>query len=315
MNHEALATPALDLAAELRAGASSLGAPPPEGTPSMSETSIDGTLLLDTIGLEPADFVFGLGTRTFPYGMWMGAKKGDDFAQASKVVEATIGDAINGARAQASAVGAVGVVGLQIKSALHLHYVTVEVKGTAVRARKPRRGDPPPVFVTDLSARDLVLLDDAGWTPTDLTYGTCFAIVRWQSGVKYTENREMENMTKAIYLAREKSVEAMQRRAASLHSGGVVGTSISEELLGMLNYRVLGYRIIGTGVRTTTRGATVTPPQLTVSMDSGGLTFDVASLRGSSTNLLRYRNASSGEGRDLADSVTSDMWRHVRLTR
>jgi len=305
----------VDLAGELRAGMAAIARPAAEGTPSMSETSIDGTLLLDTIGLEPADFVFGLGARSFPYGMWIGGKNRADIAQASQVLEGVIADAVKGARTQAAAVGARGIVGLQMRTTLRLHYVTVEVKGTAVRDATSRKADDREIFVTDLSARDLVLLDDAGWAPVDFVYGTCFAIVRYQPRVKYTENIEMENMTQALYLAREDSVEKMQHRAMASKAGGVMGTSISEELHGMLTYRVLGFRATGTSVRRIRKTSAVNPPTFSVSMDEDARVFDVAALRGSSTNLLAYRDPSAEQDRAFDDSASSRVWRTLRLSR
>jgi uncharacterized protein YbjQ (UPF0145 family) len=302
--------PEIDLAAELRDGSKSLLSTP-EAVATMSETSIDGTLLLHSIGMEPIDFVFGVGARSHPYQMWSSARQKHEVTGASQALDAAMGAAESTLQSQALAAGAVGVVGVQLHTEIKVHYTYVELKGTAIRPLKTPTKAPESVFTTCLSARDVVLLHQAGCSPLRFLVAVNFAVVGYQQNPHLTENVELKNLTDALYASREKSVERIQTKALSLGSDGIVGTEIDKKLIGVNTFQVVAFQATGTAIKKRSDRANV-DATWTIPMDDWRVDFDVAALRGASSQLLSIRDGSDSTGEFLSDSRSARVRKRMR---
>ncbi len=105
--------------------------------------------------------------------------------------------------------------------------------GTAVSdARRSSATHPRQFFTSDLSGKDLYLLHQAGYRPLGLVMGCCVYHVAHRSFGQWArsqrQNVEMQNVTEALYDARELAMGRMQEEALSYGADGVVGVSTSE---------------------------------------------------------------------------------------
>jgi uncharacterized protein YbjQ (UPF0145 family) len=160
------------------------------------------------------------------------------------------------------------------------HHVDVTLTGTAVR----RTGSTKPSFefVSDLSARDFVLLTRSGWWPLGLAAGASFVIAPRRSARQWAsqqgQNTELPNLTEALYLAREKAMERMQRSGMAMQAEGVVGVKLREGPLGY-NARVMQFIAVGTGVHLREDAHRPVDPTMVVSLDDRVREFDIRKLR------------------------------------
>ena len=302
-------TTPLDLSSELREGFRSLSDSAGESIPRMSETSIDGTLLLHSIGMEPADFVYGVSARTHPYHMWSTSKKKDVVVIATQVFDAAFAAARSSLQHQAESVGAIGVIGIQVRIQIKVHYTFIEVKGTAIRPMKTGRKNEEEIFTTNLQARDVVLLHRAGWSPMQCLATTNYAVVPYRSHVRFTENVELTSLTNALYKSRGDALERLQTQAISMSSDGIVGTDTRETLLGVNTFQIVAFQALGTAIRKVDSREDI-DMVLSLPIDDK-VAFDVAALRGASSNLLSYRELPVTDDRMLQDSRSSKLWRLV----
>ena len=139
--------------------------------------------------------------------------------------------------AEAEALGADGVIGVQIRpvrlafSSEVLEFMAV---GTAIRSedgvdhRTPNRVP----FTSHLSGQDFWTLWQHGWFPRAMVMGTCVYHVAHltfrQSLQSYGVNTEMVPYTQAIYDARELAMSRMQYEGRQVGAAGVVGVSVNE---------------------------------------------------------------------------------------
>jgi uncharacterized protein YbjQ (UPF0145 family) len=275
-----LSTPPLATAAPPASHAAAvLHRPPkaPRGT--TSDLSIDETLLLHSAGWEPVDLVFGVSWWSIPWGVWQW--------QTGEVGEAST--AFGGAFEQAAHLmadecehaGATGVLGVEIEQRVSSHHVSITLSGTAVR-RVGDQSKPKFEFLSDLSARDFVLLTRAGWWPVGLTAGASFVVAprrsmgQWAS--QQGQNMELPNLTNALYLARENAMSRMQNAGRILHADGIVGVKLREGR-GGANVRIMQFVAIGTGVRLVADSHRSVAPTMVVPLDERVRQFEAAKLR------------------------------------
>ena len=130
--------------------------------------------------------------------------------------------------AEASALGADGVVGVSIKERfLEGDNRELMLVGTAVRGRYRTRAQHP--FVTDLSGTDVAKLLHAGWVPCGLAYGLSVGIrhddYRTQNCVSiWSGNNEVPGYTDLVHTVREDARHQMSVRARR-HGGEAVVVS------------------------------------------------------------------------------------------
>jgi uncharacterized protein YbjQ (UPF0145 family) len=178
--------------------------------------------------------------------------------------------------------GGHGVVGVRIEFQVHPTHLSVDLIGTAVRPVGARGGAQSP-FISDLSARDFVLLHTAGWVPEGLAFGTAYVFAP-RRGVgtvmsQRGQNVELTNFTQAIYAARESAMERMQQSAVAQGGKGMVDVQILEGPMHFARH-VVAFACWGTAIRVGPAGHRHIAPKVILPIDDRGLAFDAASLRG-----------------------------------
>jgi uncharacterized protein YbjQ (UPF0145 family) len=271
-----------DPSAALRQGSASLAHSVEAGATMMSESSIDATLLLHSIGFEPVDFVFGVAAQSFPFRVWnSGSTPGfRQFPQgpvprATATFDAAFTRAKEKVRQRAASLGASGVVDTTLSVVVRERYLLVQVSGTAIRRRgavaKSEAAHPP--FVSDVSARSLVGLVQMGFLPSDYVAGYGFSAVTFVNPPNFNRNAEITTLTQAMYESREAAMEKLQRAAQAKDVVGVVGIRTLEQRHLQLDIRVVMFGATGTSI--VRYGVNVEPtPRLTLSLDESKLSFD-----------------------------------------
>ena len=282
------APPAPDLRAEMRRGAESLAvpAPPSEARGITSDLSVDEALLLHAAGWEPLDLVCGVAVVSVPVGVWNWGRGA--ISLASDAHNAAVDQAARALRAECGKVHGHGVVGVRVDVEVRTHHIEVALVGTAVRpvdGKDPRGTDAAEAmpFVSDLSARDFMLLMRAGWMPVGLAFGACFVYApRRTAGMamkQSTQNVELTNYTEAMYSARESAMEKMQESALEAGGQGVVEVKVTEGPMSFARHAV-GFTAWGTAVTLVAEQHQFVQPEMVLPLDDAIVTFEAQSLRG-----------------------------------
>ncbi len=250
-----------------------------EGHGTTSDLSIDEVLLLHSAGWEPVGVVFGVSWWSIPWGAWQWGQVGE-VEEASAAFRGAFDQAVSGLRKECSDLSGTGVVGVGIELKVTGHHVDVALAGTAIR-RIGHRG-PGFEFVSDLSARDFVVLSRAGWKPLDLVAGASFVIAPRRSARQWAaqkgRNVELSNLTQALYHAREAAMEGMQQGGLRLGAEGVVAVKLREGPLGHSS-RVIEFVAVGTAVKAETGGHRSISPAMVLPLDEEVRLFEATSLR------------------------------------
>lgn len=250
----------------------------PGGRGTTSDLTIDETLILHSIGWEPVDMVFGVSWWSIPWGVWQWTT--GEVAAASTAFAGAVDQAASLLRKECEKAGGSGVLGVEIAVRVSSHHVAIELSGTAVkRTDRPQRGFE---FISDLSARDFVLLTRSGWWPLGLAAGASFVVAPRRTARQWAaqqgQNTELPNLTEALYLAREGAMERMQRSGASMKAEGIVGVKLREGRASS-GIRVMQFVAIGTGVHLREREHRTIAPVMVVPLDEQVRLFDLKSLR------------------------------------
>lgn len=264
---------------EVRDAVGVLGAPQADGgRGTTSDLTIDETLLLHAAGWEPVDLVFGTSWWSIPWGVWQWTT--GEVQEASGAFAGAADQAAALVRRECERVGATGVLGVEIGLTVSSHHVAVSLTGTAVRRVDGVRGETE--FLSDLSARDFVLLTRAGWWPLGLATGASFVVAprrtvgQWAS--QQGQNMELPNLTEALYLARERAMERMQRSGEAMHADGIVAVKLREGRASS-SVRVTQFVAFGTGVHLKDGEHRSIRPELVVPLDEQVRLFEATSLR------------------------------------
>jgi uncharacterized protein YbjQ (UPF0145 family) len=274
--------------AELQAAMAALVGPGPDGhaghaggtggRATTSDLSIDEILLLHSIGWEPVDVVFGVSWWSVPWGVWQWQV--GEIEEASNAFAGAMDEASRLLRDECTRLGGSGVVGVDVKLRVASHHIDLTLTGTAVR--RIGAATSPFEFVSDLSARDFVLLTRSGWWPVGLAAGASFVVAPRRSARQWAaqqgQNTELPNLTEALYLAREKAMERMQRSGMAMHAEGVVGVKLREGPLGY-NARAMQFVAVGTGVHLREDAHRTIDPTMVVTLDERVREFDIRKLR------------------------------------
>ncbi len=271
---------AVDLRAEMRRAADSLGVPahdPPDRAVT-SDLSVDEGLLLHSIGWEALDVVFGASVVSIPPMVWTWGS--GEITSASEAHNQAVRSAAQRLGEQCSKVRGHGVVGVRVEVVVHRHHVDVELTGTAVRPVKGK--DSSWAFVSDLSARDFTLLHNAGWGPIGLAFGASFVYAPRRSvGTtmrQSSQNVELTNYTEAMYAAREAGMEHMQRSALDMGAQGIVAVRVAEGPMWFANHAI-GFTAWGTAVRLEAPSHQYLRPEVVLPLDDAVVEFEAQSLR------------------------------------
>lgn len=268
------------LSGEVRRAVAALGAPAPGGKarPTTSDLSIDETLLLHSAGWEPVDLVFGVAWWSIPWGVWQWTT--GEVHEASAAFTGASDQAATLLRRECEKAGGSGVIGVEIGLTVSSHHVAVALSGTAVR--RTGGGGNAFEFVSDLSARDFVLLTRAGWWPVGLATGASFVVAprrtvaQWAS--QQAQNTELPNLTQALYLAREGAMERMQHAGQSMHAEGIVAVKLREGRASS-SVRVTQFVAFGTGVHLRDGVHRPVSPEMVVPLDERVRFFEATALR------------------------------------
>jgi uncharacterized protein YbjQ (UPF0145 family) len=93
------------------------------------------------------------------------------------------------------------------------------------RLRRMRGEGGAPLFTSDLSVSEFVLLEQMGWRPLGLVLGSSIYHVGIQYA-NYYQNQELAYLTAAMYEARELAMTRMEEEADVLGADGVVGVRL-----------------------------------------------------------------------------------------
>jgi uncharacterized protein YbjQ (UPF0145 family) len=93
------------------------------------------------------------------------------------------------------------------------------------RLRRMRGEGGAPLFTSDLSVSEFVLLEQMGWRPLGLVLGSSIYHVGIQYGNFY-QNQELQYLSAAMYEARELAMSRMEEEADVLGADGVVGVRL-----------------------------------------------------------------------------------------
>lgn len=264
-----------------------LGAAPERGgaRATTSDLSIDEVLLLHAAGWEPVDLATGVSVWSMPYGTFFppyGQSEPVELTYASQATAEAFRAAGDRLRYDCSRSGGVGVVGVEVDVEIGSTTVKVGFSGTAIR--KIDAGGPAPSrpFTTDLSTKDFVLLERAGWEPVDLAYGASFVAAPYrrmsQMVAQTAQNVELVNLTRALQDARELAMERMQRAAAAPGVAGVVDVSILDGPVVHARH-TLAFICWGTSVRLVAEKHQLIEPELVLPLNDDTLAFEATSLR------------------------------------
>lgn len=265
--------------------AEALAKPAPEahgGT--TSDLSVDEVLLLHSIGWEPVDLVFGSSVASLPVGVWAWGQ--GEITAASD----SWGLAFQGAHqrlvGECARVEGFGVVGVHIECEVNRLNTDVELIGTAVRpVDRAGRNAPPALgrpFASDLSARDFVLLVQAGWQPVGLAFGASFAYVpRRNVGTvisQKSQNVELTNFTEAMYSARESAMGRLQDSALAMGAAGIVNVTVSEGPMRFAHHAIR-FTTWGTAISLSADAHRHLKPKMVLPLDDRQVLFEATALR------------------------------------
>jgi uncharacterized protein YbjQ (UPF0145 family) len=220
-----------------------------------SDLTVDELLLLEDVGWEPVAVVGG--DSTFDPGSGARWYRERELTSVSNGLADGQMRAVDRMRTQAAAAGAHGVLGVRLRAnPVHgLSAIHFAALGTAVRKRDTRLAKGASPFTSHLSGHDTWALLKAGCRPLGFVFGFCV----YNTQFKRPPTRgvvEMENLTGALYTAREKAMSRMQRQAAALRAGGVVGVTI--EMLN-LSSQVIRFHASGTAIAPATDRPRLSP--------------------------------------------------------
>lgn len=238
-----------------------------------SGLSVNEFVLVHKLGFEPLGYVMGTSIYHISYQFqnWGQSMELDVLSSAMYNARSL---AMDGMRSEAHALGADGIVGVNLRIQRYA-WATDELEfiaqGTAVRAREPnpsyklRDGGP---FTSDLSGQDFYTLVKAGHFPRALVFGACVYHVAHQS-VRQTmkmagRNMEMPQFTEAAYTARELAMTRMEDEANRFGADGIVGvyTDVNAHMWGA---HAAEFLAVGTGV-TSSPESGIPDPTMTLSL-------------------------------------------------
>lgn len=238
-----------------------------------SDLSVNEFVLVHKLGFDPLGYVMGTSIYHIGYQFqnWGQSMELDVLSAAMYQARSLAMDRM---RSEAHALGADGIVGVNLKIQRYA-WATDELEfiaqGTAVRARVPdpsyklRDGGP---FTSDLSGQDFYTLVKAGHFPRALVFGACVYHVAHQS-IRQTmkmagRNMEMPQFTEAAYTARELAMTRMEDEANRFGADGIVGvyTDVNAHTWGAHASEFLA---VGTGV-TSSPESGIPDPTMTLAL-------------------------------------------------
>ena len=221
-----------------------------------SDFSVNEFLLVRRAGFEPIGLcvgscVYHVGVQ---YRNWSRNQEMDVLSRAMYHAREL---AMSRMRAEATAMGADGIVGVKLtikRLEWDRHLLEFIAIGTGVvhgKGRKDFRAHDGGPFTSDLSGQDFWSLLHSGYRPVEMVMGSCVYHVGHRGPLSSLNtigrNVELGNFTAAMYEAREIAIERMQHEAAAAKAEGVVGVDIHEGSHGWKT-NVIEFFAVGTAV-------------------------------------------------------------------
>jgi len=139
-----------------------------------------------------------------------------------------------------------------------------------LRQLEGREGEAP-LFTSDLSVNEFLLIEDAGFEPLGLVVGSSIYHVGIQV-VRWTASQELDILTRAMYHARELAMTRMEAEAEELGADGIVGVRLDIQFYEWGN-NLAEFMAIGTAVRHREGGTWHTPAGRPFTSDLSGQDF------------------------------------------
>src|SRR3978361_2085040 len=96
------------------------------------------------------------------------------------------------------------------------------------RLAQMRPGQATSLFTSDLSVNEFLLVREAGFRPLGLVLGSRIYHVGIQMG-RWSQNQELDQLSQAMYHARELAMTRMEAEADALGADGIVGVRLEIE--------------------------------------------------------------------------------------
>ena len=124
-------------------------------------------------------------------------------------------------------------------------------------------------FSSHLNGQDFYLLLKAGYMPVQVVMGSCVYYVRTRNFATMTnmQNMEIEAYTRALYDARERAMDRMQKEAVACGADGVVGVTVEESSRGWGGSHTIEFFAMGTAIVQVAREHIKLSPKLTVPLE------------------------------------------------
>ncbi|MFJ9764063.1 heavy metal-binding domain-containing protein [Streptomyces erythrochromogenes] len=244
-----------------------------------SDLTVNEFLLVREAGFRPLGLV--LGSSVYHVGLQLGRwPKNQELTKLSQAMYHARELAMSRMEAEASALGADGVVGVRLDIEFKefgsdiAEFIAV---GTAVKADG---ADPGPggtwlnnkgrPFTSDLSGQEFWTLIRAGYAPLDLVMGSCVYHVAHQRFTQVLGNAgrnvEIEPFTQALYDARELAMSRMRAEGEALEAEGIVAVRLKQHTHGWGGHTT-EFFAVGTAVRPLRDDHVIDRPALVVSLD------------------------------------------------
>ena len=140
------------------------------------------------------------------------------------------------------------------------------------RLRQLEGGDGvAPLFTSDLSVNEFLLIEDAEFEPLGLVVGSSIYHVGIQV-VGWTSSQELDVLTRAMYHARELAMARMEAEAEELGADGIVGVRLDIQFYEW-GKNLAEFMAIGTAVRHRQGGSWKTPTGTPFTSDLSGQDF------------------------------------------
>jgi uncharacterized protein YbjQ (UPF0145 family) len=120
------------------------------------------------------------------------------------------------------------------------------------RLQEMRQSGARPLFTSDLSVNEFLLVKEAGFDPVGLVVGSSIYHIGFQLA-GWGKNQEMNVLSQAMYHARELAMTRMEEEADELGADGVVGVRLDIKFFEFSN-DLAEFIAIGTAVKSRTEG-------------------------------------------------------------
>src|SRR5437588_12264175 len=115
------------------------------------------------------------------------------------------------------------------------------------RLQEMRQSGARPLFTSDLSVSEFLLVKEAGFDPVGLVLGSSIYHVGFQTA-NFLKNQELDTLTQALYHSRELAMTRMEEEADALGADGIVGVRLTVNPAAWGSH-VVEFLAIGTAVR------------------------------------------------------------------